>query len=275
MILQNYEAMQYIVKIKEKPLTVEIIRKLLSILDPDQRIRAADDDVRVIDVQTQEVLHTPPPWTQIERSLEQLCEFANEKDEDASFIHPVVRSIAVHFWIGYLHPFTDGNGRTARALFYWSMLHREYWLWEYISISTIIRGQPSKYARAFLYSESDEADLTYFILHQMGIMLRALDALEEYMTRKVDEIQELSGLLRRGVDLNHRQIDLVQHGLKDPNAVVSFRSHMNSHGIVYQTARADLLGLVQYKLFEVSRRGRRMLFRPAKELEAKVRTRYR
>jgi hypothetical protein len=44
----------------------------------------------------------------------------------AVFIHPVMRAITLHFWLAYDHPFCDGNGRTARALFYWSMLKQGY-----------------------------------------------------------------------------------------------------------------------------------------------------
>jgi len=43
------------------------------------------------------------------------------------------------FAIGYDHPFVDGNGRTARALFYWAMLHDGYWLTRYLSVSSILR----------------------------------------------------------------------------------------------------------------------------------------
>jgi Fic family protein len=57
------------------------------------------------------------------------------------FIHPVVRAIILHFMIGCGHLFVDGNGRTARALFYWSVLHQKYRLMEFISISCIGRGK--------------------------------------------------------------------------------------------------------------------------------------
>jgi len=234
------------------------------------------DDVRVVEVTTHETLHIPPPAATIERSLKDLCRFANQDSAtETAFTHPVLRSLAIHFWIGFLHPFTDGNGRTARALFYWSMLHRGYWLWEYISISTILRKAPSKYARAYLYTETDDGDLTYFMLYQAGIMLRALESLEQYMTRKTTELQELAGLLRHGIDLNHRQLALLNQAINDPDAVFSFRSHMNSHGVVYQTSRSDILGLVALDLLESFKRKKRMFFRPAPDLEKKVRARWR
>ena len=43
------------------------------------------------------------------------------EDSERLSIHPVIRAILLHFWLAYDHPFEDGNGRTARALFYWYM----------------------------------------------------------------------------------------------------------------------------------------------------------
>ena len=67
----------------------------------------------------------------------------------SGFLHPVIRSILLHFWVAYDHPFVDGNGRNARALFYWSMLRHGFWLAEFFSISHEILKAPRKYYRAF------------------------------------------------------------------------------------------------------------------------------
>ena len=76
-----------------------------------------------------EILHEPPSADQLPKRVETMCAFANEQLK-SGFIHPVIRSILLHFWLAYDHPFVDGNGRTARALFYWSMLRHKYWLFE-------------------------------------------------------------------------------------------------------------------------------------------------
>jgi Fic family protein len=67
-----------------------------------------------------------------------LCAFANMRTGVDGFVHPIVRAIILHFMLAYDHPYVDGNGRTARALFYWSALKDGYWLIEYVSISRII-----------------------------------------------------------------------------------------------------------------------------------------
>jgi hypothetical protein len=116
------------------------------------------------------------------------------------FIHPVVRAIALHFWLAYDHPFCDGNGRTARALFYWAMLHQGYWLFEFISISSVINKARGQYERSFLLSESDDNDLTYFLLAQVKVIQQAIASLQ----------QRLEGM----EGLNHRQLALLRHALR-------------------------------------------------------------
>ena len=132
------------------------------------------------------------------------------------FIHPVIRAIVVHFWLAYDHPFCDGNGRTARALFYWTMLRQGYELFEFISISSVINKARGQYERSFLLSESDDNDLTYFLLAQVKVIEQSIANLHAYLERKADQVAALQ-LRLEGVDgLNHRQLALLRHALRHP-----------------------------------------------------------
>lgn len=93
--------------------------------------------------------------------------------------------------IGFIHPFVDGNGRTARALFYWYLLKKGYWLTEYLSISRMILKSKVQYANAYLYTEHDEMDVGYFIHYQLHIMALAFESLQEYLKRKSEEKSRL------------------------------------------------------------------------------------
>src|SRR5947208_6924187 len=110
--------------------------------------------------------------------------FANGDNADG-FIHHLVRVVILHFWLAYDHPFADGNGRTARALFYWSMLKQGYWLAEFLSISRILNQARASYSRSFLYTETDDNDLTYFLLAQLAAIRRAIDDLHRHLRRKM------------------------------------------------------------------------------------------
>ena len=143
------------------------------------------------------MIYLPPPAEQLPDRLNQMVRFANRDADDGAFLHPVVRAIVLHFWLAFDHPFEDGNGRTARALFYWAMLRHDYRLFEFVSISRFLKKAPAQYARAFLHTETDGNDLTYFIVHQVDVIRRAIDELDEYLKTKARQVQRVERMLRR------------------------------------------------------------------------------
>lgn len=179
MIANNYRAMQYISEIADEDLTPNLILELQRILtvdtleNPDAvgKFRTTDD-IHVGDERDSTIIHIPPDAVELPARLASICQFANASDTKM-FLHPVIRAIVLHFLLAYDHPFDDGNGRTARALFYWSMLRQGYWTMEFVSISRILKSAPAQYTRSYLYTETDENDVTYFILHQLMEIGRA------------------------------------------------------------------------------------------------------
>lgn len=276
MILNNYATMQRIRSVRNEALSEEMILELHRSITKDTlrhdadagRFRRADDRVDVADMYG-EVFHVPPPAEQIQQRVAALCDFANGTTS-TEFIHPVLRAIILHFWLAYDHPFVDGNGRCARALFYWSMLRQDYWLCEYLAISQIITRAPVKYARAFLYTETDDNDLTYFIHYHLDVLIKAIDALHAYIQRKTEELQTAEKLLKTTLLLNHRQRALISHALRNAHAEYSIASHQRSHNVAYQTARTDLLNLAESGLLVTRKRGRRFYFQPTPAFDEKL-----
>ncbi|MFO1351762.1 MAG: Fic family protein [Gammaproteobacteria bacterium] len=259
MIWNNYHAMETIRTMAKEPLTLAGLLELQRIVTdktlPDAstagRLQTPDEErVCVVDHKTARVLHIPPPAHELPERVAAMVEFANAPDSTERFIHPVVRAIVLHFWLAYDHPFVDGNGRTARALFYWSMLRRGYWLFEFLSISSILHRAPAQYAGAFLKTETDDNDLTYFLLYQLEVIERSLEALVTYLNDKAQQAWRVEKLLQGSVELNHRQIALLAHAIRHPGFIYSFKSHQTSHRIAYATARADLLDLANRGLLE-------------------------
>lgn len=171
-------------------------------------------------------------------------------------------------------PFVDGNGRTARALFYWSMARAGYWLMEYVSISRLLRQAPARYSRAYLHAETDDNDATYFVIHQLDTIERAIQALHEYLARKTGERRSAESLLRHapGISerLNHRQVALLSHALRHPDYGYTVESHRRSHRITPQTARTDLMNLAELGLLEKRKRGRAFVFFAPADLHERI-----
>jgi Fic family protein len=276
MILNNFLTMQRIQELQKQPLTPQLVLDLHRLVSEDTlddpadagRLRPADKEV-VVDDSYGTVFHVPPPAEELPERLEELCRFANGETPKA-FIHPVVRAIALHFWLAYDHPFCDGNGRTARALFYWAMLHQGYWLFEFVSISSVINKARGQYERSFQLSESDDNDLTYFLLAQVKVIQQAIANLHAYLERKAGEVGALQQRLEGLEGMNHRQLALLRHALRHSGFRYMVLSHQNSHGVSHQTARSDLQKLAGRGLLIAGKQGRREIFRVPEDLAARL-----
>lgn len=282
MIVNNFRTMRELKRWLGQPLTPDIVFEIHRMLtdgtlkDPGAagRFRTADENI-VIEDETGTTLHVPPPAAELPRRLQMLCDFANQGNDGDYFIHPVIRAIVVHFMIGYDHPFVDGNGRTARALFYWSMLRAGFWMTEYFSISSILKKAPGQYTRAYLHTESDDADVSYFVAHQLEVLLKAIDGVHAYIARKQQVQAEAQTLLKPGSKLartlNHRQRALLLNALKHPGKAFTVAVHQRTHDIAYDTARSDLLGLAKAKLMQRHKQGKAHVFVARPDLAEKLR----
>lgn len=251
MIINNYKTIQRIGEIKDRPLTQNLLLEIQELITKETldnvtdegRIRTSDE-VMVIDSTDNEVVYHPPKANELEGMIADLCRFFNE-DPPAYFIHPIVKASIIHFLIGYIHPFGDGNGRTARALFYWYLLKHGYWLTEYLSISSVILKTRTQYSKAYLYSESDNNDLTYFVLYKLKVLQNAYEKLQEYLQRKTEEKRRASQLLIAG-DINDRQAKIIQWLMEDFAKIITVKEIETSFSVSNQTARNDLQQLEEH-----------------------------
>ncbi len=248
MILNNFQTIKHIVENKDETLTNETlleIHKLIThrTLDKqnDEGKYRTDNKTNVVDVIDREIVHTLPHHKNIPNLMNELFDFFNNND-DEQFIHPIIKGCIIHFMVGYIHPFVDGNGRTARALFYWYLLKNGYWLAEYLSISRLIAKSKTQYALAYLYSEIDENDLTYFINYKIGMMKLAFESLREYIQRKIDEKKKYIHFQKiKGV--NERQALILKWIYEEPDILLTVKEIENRFSVSNQTARTDLYEL--------------------------------
>jgi Fic family protein len=250
MIVNNYNTIQYIVEHEDEPLTEELLLTIHRLMtertldNPEEAGRfRTNDKVVVADMVEGDIIYTPPSFQEIPEFVESLCDFFNNNNP-RTFIHPIIRGIIVHFMLAFMHPFVDGNGRTARALFYWYMLKEGYKLTEYMSISRVIAKSKSNYEKAFRYVENDGNDMGYFVAYNIGALEKSFQQLRDYIQRKQREKRAASSFMMAG-NINQRQALILQRLKEDPDTIFTVKDVQDLFSISSMTARKDLSDLVQ------------------------------
>ena len=264
MIVNNYDTITKISNDFNKDFSIEdlldihrsISKSTLENSD-DEGVFRKNDDIYVVDSITGSVAHTPPSYNEIIDMVGDLCEFANNDNND-NFIHPIIKGIIIHFMLAYIHPFVDGNGRTARSLFYWYMIKKGYWLTEYLSISRIIYTNKKSYEKAFLYTENDDNDLSYFIQYHLNVMKKAFEELKKYLQRKIDEQQNIHRFI--GVlNTNDRQRYVFKVIMENKHMIITPKELASQFDITTRTARTDLQELVEMGYLKITHINKRAL----------------
>ena len=249
MIYNNYVTIQYLVENQSKDFSVEQLKEIQRLITHNTLTNKeyegsfrTSDDVMVIDGITGEIAHTPPSHQKVEQWIAELCDFANNDNEEV-FIHPIIKGIIIHFMLAYIHTFVDGNGRTARSLVYWYMIKKGYWLTEYLSISRIIYRNKKKYEMAFLYTENDENDLSYFIQYNLEVMHKAFEELKIYLQRKISEQNDLL-YFKEISEINERQAQILKTLTEKPKSIFTAIELTFIFNVSIKTTRSDLQQLV-------------------------------
>mgnify|MGYP000117479610 FL=1 len=264
MIINNFRAIKEIENRLDEDLSIELILDIHQIMTvkTDASIYAGkirNHPIYVTDHIDGEIAFTAPDHSELNELIEHLIEFINSENE---FHHPIIKASILHFMIGFIHPFGDGNGRTARALFYWYLIKKGYSLLKHISISKAILNSRTSYDKAFLRTENDDNDLTYFIMYSMKSLRVAFQSLVTYRDRKRDERQKASEIVYELTQngFNKRQADLLGYLFIKPKAKMTLPIYSKSHDIVRQTASRDLTDLEQRGILIKNKDGKMMVY---------------
>lgn len=272
MILGNFRMMRFAWDHREENITPDFICNLHAIgvegINDDQYIPGVfreSDDV-VVEDQDGNIAHQPPPARGLKSRIKKICEWVNtshDEIESTNYIHPLLKAVVIHFSIGYEHPFRDGNGRVARALFYWFMFKKNYGAFRYISISNLLKEAAAQYGKSYLYTETDEMDLTYFIDYQCSIIMRSVSAFKAHCQKAIKDIESFNQWLwKSGIykQLNEKQKIVFQVAKSNIATEFTATNVKENLGCSYNTAAAVLNGLVDLKVFGKRKDGREWVF---------------
>ncbi|UOP06092.1 Fic family protein [Alysiella crassa] len=282
MVINNYHLMKKVVELKDEPLNIDLILDLHRTATRDVIENNAisgefrqSDDFAIYDGENN-LLHQPPPHEDVAELMNAFCDFANAEHDgfrQPEFIHPIVKAIILHFLMGYIHPFGDGNGRTARALFYWFMLKNGYALFEFVSISRLLQQANTSYGKSYVYTECDDLDMTYFIYFQLDKIKQAIDDFKQYVERENQARQNFTAQILDFVQqhgLDERQIEILKMAVAEKGKTFIAKELATQFKISENTARKLLKELADLKLLAPLKSGNAILFVAPADLVARL-----
>ena len=262
MIKNNYDALTYVLEHLDEPIGEETILAIARIVTRSAaEVQVTGYREGMVYVTGREgVVYTPPRAEVVPEMMRALVKFIRESE-----LHPLLKACSAHFYLVYVHPFGDGNGRTARALSYMMLLQVGYDFFRYVSVSGVVAEERGRYYRAMRSVEESDGDMTYFIDAYSAMLARTVQKMEDHLKYHVLAGQKLKALEASG-SLNERQLNGARWLLESANTGVTAEAWRKKYEVVTETARRDLLALCAAGVLAREKDGRKAVFRILREL---------
>ncbi len=155
-----------------------------------------------------EVVFRPPLSLEIPFLVEDL--FTWLKRGEAAQLHPLFQAAITHYQLVYIHPFIEGNGRTARAFATLLLYSLGYDFKRFFSLEKYFDSDVEAYYNALLsVQQSAEADMTYWLEYFCYGLALEIDKIQQQV-QKLSKDLKLKKQLGKQVALSERQILLLE-----------------------------------------------------------------
>jgi len=250
--LLNYKkAMDFISKYlgKDDPVSEGIVRELHKILVKGVRGENADPgnyrkiQNYVVNSRTREVVYTPPVPLDVSHLMREFAEWIN-KAEDVS---PVLVAGIAQFQFVHIHPFIDGNGRTARLLSTLILYKTGYDFKRLFTISEYYDKDRPAYYQAIQTVRKNNMNMTtwleYFV-DGLRSQMTEIQAKGEQLIKQDSQLQKI-----KKIGLNKRQEKAVKHLII--KGTLSVNEYQSVASCIRRTAQRDLEELVEKKIVKI------------------------
>lgn len=233
---------------KEDPVTEGLVREIHKILVKGVRGEKADPGAYrkaqnyVVNSKTREVIYKPPPPLEVPHLMRDLVEWMKLSKE----LSPILLAGIVQFQFVHVHPFLDGNGRTARLLSTLILYKTGYDFKRLFTISEYYDKDRPAYYNAIQSVRNNDMDMTGWIEYFVnGLKAQMVEIKEkgEVIIRADAVVNKLEGY-----NLNNRQERIIRHLLKSGR--VNNEQCQELCKSIKRTATRDLSGLVDKELIE-------------------------
>ena len=188
---------------------------------------------------TGEVRFRPPDWDEVPRLVADLVAWLNSPQ--ASALMPVLQASIAHYECVRIHPFVDGNGRTARALATLILYKRGFDTKRFFALEEYYNVDRQSYYEA-LAAADQSGDLTEWLEYFMQGIAVEMVRLEQRITALGQIVRHVAGTEAAALGLNARQIRALEFLLREPCLTTALYSQWNR--VSRATAQRDLADLV-------------------------------
>lgn len=250
--LLNYKkAMDFISKYlgKEDPITEGLIRELHKILVKGVRGGQADPgnyrrvQNYVVNSRTREVIYTPPAPLEVPHLMREFAEWLNRPEDISSIL---IAGIA-QFQFVHIHPFLDGNGRTARILSTLILYKTGYDFKRLFTISEYYDKDRPSYYRAIQSVRKNNMDMSCWLEY----FVEGLKSQMAEIQGKGKRIIKREALFKKlgTLSLNKRQEKALTYIVNEGR--ISVNEYQNVIKTIRKTAQRDLGDLVKKEILKV------------------------
>jgi len=254
-VVNNYNAIAYMLEHLHEPLTIAVIQELAQILTVRRGQSTLTgyrrDNVSV--ARGRQVIYNPPDIYKIPSMMISLEDFIRE-----SPLHPVLKACIAHYYLLYIYPYAEGNGRLARLVGTMMLMQGGYGFFRHASLSREVAAHQDDYEKAMTYVEQSGGDVTYFVDVASRMLAKSLTVMEDHLTHQVwgektlKEVEKsrLPKRLKKGVAW---LINTRKEG-------VTVEEWKKKHRVSTETSRHDLLVLRDLAIVNRTMEGRKAVF---------------
>lgn len=250
--LINYKkAMYFISKYlgKDNPVSEGLIRELHKILVHDVRgAQAHPGEYRriqnyVVNSRTKKIIYTPPTSLEVPHLMKEFVEWINANIKKIS---PVIVSAISQFQFVHIHPFLDGNGRTARLLSTLILYKTGYDFKKLFTISEYYDKDRFAYYSAIQSVRKNKMDMTVWLEYFIAGLRSQMRDIQDEGKKIIKNDIKLEKIKKAGI--NTRQEEAIRFILQ--NEKITVNNYQKVTSCIRKTAQRDLEDLVKKKIIK-------------------------
>jgi Fic family protein len=170
---------------------------------------------------TGKIIFRPPPFVEVPFLLEDFIKWLNAKE--AKPLHPIIKAGIAHYVLVAIHPFVEGNGRTARAFASLILRRENYDIKQFFALEEHFDQDPGSYYKAFSLVDKQspnigQRDLTLWLEYFTEVVAIELTKIKDKV-KKLSIDTRLKTRMGKQVALSERQMRLVEY-LSDQGSAI-------------------------------------------------------